>query len=190
MRMCILDLEMEQPCNSLLEIGAVILDLRRGISETFSRFIQLDSGEMPSEYITNLCNIDHDEYSLAAVPGKEALEDFWEFLEKSNCGNRLYSWGGDHDWILNYSTQYGVMTPKRLRTLDIKQMTEPLRFMINKKSKGGLVNSLHTFGLEFEGTQHMALTDAINTAILFKKICDDYSKLARAKQILLEKGKY
>lgn len=186
---CFIDLEMEQPSNDLLEIGASVWDIgKRKEINRFQAYISLPDNAMPSEYITDLCSIDHNVYKTSALSPKEGIESFWRFFEDCKSGGRICAWGGDVYWLKQYSTQHNAYHSKKIRALDIKNLSEPIRWLRDKKARGGLKSTMDILDLPFEGTQHMAYDDAYNTARVFDKIINDYRVLINVEKAF-DKGK-
>ncbi len=174
MRCIVLDLEMNQPSNLIIQIGACVVDLKaRTIVKEF--LVTCNPGELPSEYITNLTGITPEQ--VAAGPSlQDALTSFWAWCEEQKLGMELAAWGGDVNWIIDASKAAGVAVPRRVQNLNIKQMAKVFRSAITKrgvKKSGGLKNTMQTFEMQFEGAQHNALVDAVNTAkllLLFREL--------------------
>jgi inhibitor of KinA sporulation pathway (predicted exonuclease) len=94
--------------------------------------------------------------------------------------------GNDYHDIVQESKANGVQYPRKLRTLNIKTMAMILRNAFpGRKVRGGLRNTLETFGLSFIGRQHRALPDAENTAKLVSYIFNNF-KLAETVKGLVK----
>jgi inhibitor of KinA sporulation pathway (predicted exonuclease) len=166
MKLVVLDLELNQPSNLIIQIGAVAVDLKskKILSEQFNKVA--NPGELPSEYITNLTGITQDMVANAE-PLKDVLESFWSWLKSIHCDRELGAWGGDVYMVIEASKALGVDRPARVKNTDIKAVSKVFRAAMPKARKsGGLKATMDLYGLNFEGTQHDALADAINTAKL------------------------
>ncbi len=167
MKICVLDLEMNKPSNSIIEIGAVCLDAKTGkITNSFSTLV--DPQEPLDPFIVQLTTI--TQADLAHQPKiKEALNNFNEWMTSVGCHKMVSAWGSDWHLVLNQFKQHGIHF-EHPKHLDIKVMASVLRCAFpNTKSKGGLANTMALFDIPFEGQQHQALVDASNTArLLFK----------------------
>jgi len=174
MRVVVLDLEMNQPSNNIIQIGAVLINIKSGIIEDKFNMI-CNPEELPSEYITNLTGI-----TVEQVQKSEhifvVINKFWEWVEKCNCGNQIWAWGSDTYELKEQSNFWKCKTPTKIRNLNIKEMSKIFRTAIPKiKSHGGVKDTMNKFGLEFIGKEHDALVDATNTANLlyrFYRIID------------------
>ncbi len=165
MKMNILDLEMNQPSGSIIEIGAVSYDVKtRNVQSKFQSFVKLPDGETLAPEITTLTNI--GSHFLDSAPTlAEALEAYWKWAIECGCHKYIAAWGNDYWDVIEASKSLGVSYPSRMSTLNIKVMASIMRCEYpNKKAKGGLKNSLDVFGIDFVGTQHRALDDASQTS--------------------------
>ena len=113
---------------------------------------------------------------------KECI-DFFDSKRKGYCKEKvkfrlikntpkytIYDWGnGDIRSLKSASLEYAVEVPKKIHTLDLKEMSKLFRQAKNVKAKGGLKNTLELFDLKFYGRPHDGLDDAFNTALLLFK---------------------
>ena len=170
--------------NEIIEIGAVKLNEENEIIETYKQFVSPEISTEISEYITNLTGITTD--MVAGQPVlKDVITDFAAW-----CGDDflVYAWS-DHDL---------TQVQKELSFKGI-EITESLSFLLNhwvdfQKEFGALVHikrsiklsdAIDLIGEDFFGKAHDALTDAYNTAMLYKLVMEQKS-FARIKRILDE----
>jgi len=171
MKLIITDLELNQPSNKIIQIGSVCVDTRS--HKVLSIFNKLcNPGELPDQYITDLTKITPEQVS-AAQPLAEVLTEHWNWFTNQGVNKRLGDWGtGDYAMLTKQSAERGVQIPERIKFIDIKLLAGILRESKGSKLKGGLLNTLKLFELQFypsEAYCHNALYDAYNTArILFK----------------------
>ena len=173
MKIVTLDLELLQPGNEICEIGACTLDLnQKSITHQYQTHCnpgvpvtdyRLKNGQTITE-LTGITQAILDE----APPLREALEDFWSWFGQQQCGKRVATWGGgDVPFLVDQSRQQGVGCPRWVRQIDCKAIAILWRHATpGCKALGGLEAMLHLCGLQFQGLQHRALDDAINTARL------------------------
>ena len=165
MKAIVVDLELTQNgVPKIIEIGAVLVETKsHRVLDVFSKLA--NPGELPCERITNLTGITVP--MIEQAPSLEqVLTEFWKFVEDSNCGKLLITWGqGDVEYLVSESDRCNVKVPY-VRSLDLKTMSAFFRESINTKLKGGLKNTLDLFGIPFEGEQHRAFADSYNTAQL------------------------
>ena len=78
MKTVVVDLELNQPSNKIIQIGAVCIDTKS--HKLISIFNQIcnPEGELPSQYITNLTKIT-PEMVKNAEPLSDVLVQFWSF---------------------------------------------------------------------------------------------------------------
>ncbi|MFK7873815.1 MAG: 3'-5' exonuclease [Oligoflexales bacterium] len=168
MKTIVFDLEMNQPSGTIIEIGAVKVDLKnRRIEDRFQSFCRLDNEDLNPE-ITTLTNIQPED--LTKAPHfKDASLQFWKWFSEAGCGKRLTAWGHDTDILKKACDKQSIPYPEKIKVFDLCSISEVFRFAADfpKKHRGGLKSSLEGFQIPFEGSQHRALDDAQATAQLF-----------------------
>ena len=178
MKICILDLEMNKPSRSIIEIGAVCLDLKSGqMSNTFRTYV--DPKEVIDPFITQLTGI--TQLDVDGEPSlTEALNSFVAWMTKVGCQKTVGAWGSDWHMVLNEFKKHGIEF-EHPKHIDIKVMGMVLRCAFpNTKSKSGLANTCALFNIDMVGKQHRALDDALNTAKLlykFKQMTEVYNQI-------------
>lgn len=178
MKYIVVDLELLQPGNEIIDIGAVLYDTKR--REVLSRFDSLaNPGKLPDDYklrngqtITELTGITAEMIEEAS-PLHEVLLEWWAWVNSCQCGKRICTWGtGDLKLLADQSKQLHVHYPDRIRHMNLKIVAEMFRDpMRGAKAFGGLKRTMELFGLQFEGREHRALPDAENTAHLLGWFC-------------------
>lgn len=175
MKMIFVDLELNQPSNAIIQIGAVCFDLnKQKVVESFDTIC--NPGEYPDEFITKLTGITK-EAVMNGQPLKNALSDFWTWVAQCNAGYRVAAWGNDVEELLQTS-QYYKLKFKWPKAYNVKQFCNMYSFFSSsntaspKKLSKGLFMAIQDEGLTFVGDQHNAYDDALNTAILFGKIVE------------------
>lgn len=192
MRIIVMDLEMNQPSNKIIDIGAVFVDLKQ--KKIVSIFDELcNPGELPSDFlmrngmtVTELTGISPEMVS-AARSLKEVLIDFWAFVEKCNCGAFVTAWGRDVSEIIEQSNELSVAMP-RVNEFDLKKFTSFFRSAKGIKGKGGLHNAIEAFGLTFQGKAHRGLADSENTAFLMMKLFNQLETFFEMEKVMAGKG--
>lgn len=174
------DLEMNQPSNSIIQIGACQLDVKSGkVGSHFSRFINLGDERLDPRII-ELTGISQEQVD-DGVTLSAALFDFWNWVGSRN----LAAWGGDVDLLMDASDAIDLTVPDHLVLLDLKAMGSVMRCAFPaSRSRGGLLDTMHLFGLEFEGRHHNALDDAINTARLVALWVDHMTAFRKVKELV------
>jgi DNA polymerase III alpha subunit (gram-positive type) len=178
----VIDFEMNQPSRAPIQLGAVQVDLTRNkmMSRMFER--NVNPGEPIADRITQLTGITDDSVQ-AAGSLEEVLKAFW-----AQCGSkRIMGWGGDAEWLLEHSDRLQVPYPKGVQTYDLKKIVEVFRpAFIPKPKGGGLRAAVHMVDREFEGRQHNAFMDALNTGYVLLGLVARMRQANLARSIFLE----
>lgn len=170
-----LDLELNQPSGRIVQIGAVLGNIRTG--EIVSRFDCLvDPGEPFCECVAELTGIRPE--ALAQAPllplAVSKLEQWLSPYEKLRFRNALVWGGGDTETLRR---EMGV-DPERWifgrRWIDVKTIYVAWRMAQNKDVTGGLARAMTKFGLAFQGRKHNAVDDALNTFRLYRVLLEQF----------------
>lgn len=161
-----LDLEMEQPCGTIIQIGAVKFDDLTGeILDRFNEYIKLDHSL--SSYITSLTGIKNEDIVYGKTL-REAFTNLNKFTEECHS-LRAVVWGSND--MLTLKTQLPPITWKYgRRVMDVKTLHQFIGPMLGLNDTGGLSKIMSKYGLHFEGKKHNALFDAENTAKLYMEL--------------------
>lgn len=162
MKLTVIDLELTQPANKIIEIGAVTLDITKKNFFIINHFNMLcHPGDLPSDFIAELTGITADQVS-SSLPIKDVLQMFWDHEPIKN----MAGWGSDTYQIIQASMNYKIKfdTPNQF---NFKQIINFIQY-VNKKNryKASLKSALDAEGIVFEGVPHNAYDDAYNTAKL------------------------
>lgn len=172
-----LDLEMNQPSRKIIQIGAVIGDVRTG--EIVSRFdTKVDPGEPLAERIADLTGI-HPEQLTGAPRLKAAGEALARWLAPYDDRRLLnpLTWGGGDSVELR--EQLGRKDECWLfgrRWIDVKTIYGAWRMAQGRNIEGGLARAMTKLGLSFEGRKHDAVDDALNTFRMYRALLAEFSK--------------
>jgi inhibitor of KinA sporulation pathway (predicted exonuclease) len=183
MKIVVLDVEMNKPTRSIIEIGAYCVDLNgQTIPKAFSQFV--NPKEILDPFIIDLCGIKQEDVDTAPCI-ESALEIFWHWVQNVAQTKNLSAWGSDVWMLIEASRKLGVVYPDRLHNLNIKEMANVFRSCYpQSKQRGGLKATMELFGLEWEGRAHRALVDSINTAKLLRLFKDNMNKYLNVERIL------
>jgi inhibitor of KinA sporulation pathway (predicted exonuclease) len=164
-----LDLELNQPTESIIQVGAAVFDIFSGeIKETIRVYVSLPSSEELSPFITKLTGITKEDLETKGVSLKEAYKNLVNLHTKYSCQKNLITWGGgdsqllERDLRLLAEDQYAFGR----RWIDVKTAHQFYCMRHGISTRGGLAKSLTRVGLRFKGKKHDAMDDAINTALL------------------------
>lgn len=174
MKLLSLDLEMNQPSGKTIQIGAcVFCHKEKKIVDKF--MIYVNPQEVLAPRIIELTGIQQHKVENEGYPVKEAYFLLKKFAEKNKCFRNPIVWGSG---VWNDSHHlYNEAKPDEPnfmghRVLDAKTLYQSLRIITWKKVKGGLNIAMEEMGLKFEGKNHDALDDAINTAKIWMHLTD------------------
>lgn len=187
MKNIIIDLEMNisQP-SEIIEIGAVKLDASNNIVERFKTYVK------PNKTITNgttkLTQITQKDVEEAPTL-KEALSEFLSWLEINEEPFKIYSWSlTDLSQIKNECFMKEITDlPLDILVDNWYDLQREFGDLIHYEGKLSLHNALNSVNYQIEGPEHTALTDAQNTAYIYKLMHDPNSKqkLAPIMELLI-----
>jgi inhibitor of KinA sporulation pathway (predicted exonuclease) len=183
-----LDLELNQPSDKIIQIGAVVGDIHSGeIFEKFDRLVKIDEPLCLDEKICNipkLTGITDEMLEKDGISLIDAYTDLAALHKKYQCFRNPIVWGGGDSKSLkedlarlghHFSSGFGV--DKHLpmycfghRWLDVKSIYQVYCLMNNLPVQGGLAKSMTRLGLKFDGTKHNAMWDAYNTFLIAKEM--------------------
>jgi inhibitor of KinA sporulation pathway (predicted exonuclease) len=181
MKLMSLDLEMNQPSGSIIEIGAATIDCRTGnILGTFHTHV--DPDELISGEITTLTGIT-DQDTKGAPRVSEAYRLLEAFHSASGAFMNPLVWGSgdrnDSNILWNQAKcQDNDNIGKNFmgrRVIDVKDLCQSRSARLGDQMSGGLASHVERYGLGWDhafGEPHRALADAHNTARLWWKISD------------------
>lgn len=166
MNVMALDLELNQPSNTIIQVGIVIGDPITGdILE--KRSWTINCGEVIDVFITILTGITQLQVDCG-FPLSTAYTQMVELYKKYKCELNFVTWGGgDHRALKEQMKAY----PEHKwefghREFDVKTLFLAFCLASGTKVRSGLAKSMTRVGLKFNGTKHTAHDDAHNTFIL------------------------
>jgi len=181
-----IDLELNQPSGSIIQIGAVAGNIVTGeIVDRFTTFV--NPGEKLGDCregmsITDLTGIEQDDVD-SACDIYDAYAYLKEFVDKNQAFINPITWGGgDSECLRNELLKYNADYFKSIdwifgrRWIDAKTLYISWRLANGKDPVGGLGKALTRVGLKFNGRKHNALHDAENTFIIYKRMLDLFKK--------------
>jgi len=162
MNFFVMDLEMNQPSEKIIQLGAVVGDVKTGIIyDEISVYV--NPQESLSEKIVNLTGI-----TDAKVQSGTTLLDAYEqakvLHQKHSCFMNPVVWGGNDAGFLR--SQLGMDNETWIfgrRFIDVKTLFVGYAISNDMKLFGGLARSMGKVGLKFQGKKHNALDDSKNT---------------------------
>lgn len=159
--------------NEIIEIGAVKLDERLNVVDTFKQLVKPAITKKLSSRCKKLTNITNEEVKNNGIPFKQAIADFAQW--SSGEGNVFLSWSNSDLYVLadNYK-----MIIKNLDINFIKKYCDAQKYcmsFIEKEDSNqvSLANCCELFGIDIDVSKlHRALTDCYLEAECFKKVFD------------------
>lgn len=161
-----LDLEFEQPCQTIIQIGAVAFNTDSGeIISEFCRYVRL--GSPLSEYIEDLTGISDLVLDEEGVDFHTAYKDLFLWVRKLNLKREPVVWGCGDRLLLKHNLKKQRPEEKwhfGHRDLDVKALYQTYADAYGLSLKGGLETCMKRLKLSFDGKAHDAVVDARNTA--------------------------
>lgn len=165
-----LDLELDQPSNKIIQVGAVIGNLETGeILEKVSYIINYP--EKLNPFIVQLTSITDEMIATEGIPLNDAYSQLRELHKKHNCFMNPITWGGGDSVELReqLTEGYGDWCFGR-RWLDCKTLFVSMALGQGLKFQAGLAKAMTRSGLSFKGRKHWATDDALNTFVLYRHL--------------------
>lgn len=159
----------EIPMGEIIEIGAVILNEEFEMIREYSTYVKPDNLKV-SQGVQRLTNI--TEEKLVKAPNiKDALENLLQ-VTPDISNTTLYTWSESDTNAIECE-----LNSKSIQIKDIKRLCsnfidiqEIFGERVGIENRINLTKALNMIGLEFNGKEHGALADAINTAQILKEI--------------------
>ena len=196
-----LDLEMNQPSEKVIQIGAIVGCLEnKKVLERFNRYIKVD--EKIHKDIVELTGIRDKTLEEKGVSLEQGYKELVELIKKWDTSPHALVWGaGDTEFLRrdlkkecpdeNSQEFFGVEFPFSTRWLDLKVIYQFSCLRNGIPLRSGLAKSMKKIGMGFHGRQHNALDDAKNTfyfaTILLNNL--NLSELENGRELLLQQSK-
>ncbi len=159
-----LDLEMNQPSRKIIQIGAVLGNVKTGV--IVSRFeSKVNPGEPLDPRIVDLTKITQCEVDAAPALA-EAYVELCRWMapyEGERVMNPVTWAGGDTETLRGELGLSEERWPFGRRWIDAKTLFIAWRMAQGRATEGGLARSMTKLGLAFSGQKHNARDDAENT---------------------------
>jgi len=174
MNFIFLDLEMNQPSNTIIQVGWTIADPISGRSyEIKGEYVKLD--EPLSPIISNLCGIQQTNLDNAKTLTQVYLDIHQDWL-KYNCSSTVVTWSkGDLALLKKQLPPDTVPWPFGQHYIDAKNLYQSWKLKSGAiHLKGGLARALTKFQIPFEGRKHDAKDDAYNTFRIYCRLLQEF----------------
>jgi inhibitor of KinA sporulation pathway (predicted exonuclease) len=172
-----LDLELNQPSGWVVQIGAVLGNVRTG--KVVSQFdVKMNPGEPFSLRIAELTGISPQEIESAPslAEAGQALVAWIAPQDSVRLLNPLTWGGGDTETLrdqLGFATEQWIFGR---RWIDVKTLYVAWRMAQGKDISGGLARAMTKLGLSFRGRKHDALDDSLNTFRRYRALLAQFMK--------------
>lgn len=164
-----LDLEMNQNSGSIIQVGAVIGNIKTGeILERINCIVNCKEQLDPK--IVALTGITQEQHD-SGMPLQYAYDILKEAHIRHNAMRNCITWGGSDS--LELRQQLGLNDTNFCfgrRWIDTKTLFQAYCLANNLKIQSGLKKSCRRMGVSFIGPAHDACQDAYNTFNLFRKM--------------------
>ncbi|MDG1100934.1 MAG: exonuclease domain-containing protein [Saprospiraceae bacterium] len=156
--------------NEVIEIGAVKINKRGEVLDSFSKFIKPMVNPRLSGFCKKLTSIKQDDVNNAQT-FPIVIQEFKEWVD-INEEYSLCSWGAyDKTFFSNDCNLHKLDTGWLEKAVNIKGLYAK---MVGDEKGNGLKNTLKREGFEFTGIPHRAISDAQNTAKIFIKYFNEW----------------
>jgi inhibitor of KinA sporulation pathway (predicted exonuclease) len=174
MNLLTLDLEMNQPSGSIIQVGYCIGNLETGaIIYTGRHYVELPVGEKLCPKITELTGITEQHLATQGMDLQAAYILLQAAHKQHNCLINPLTWGGGDSAELRKQLGMEGGWAFGRRWIDTKTVYVTRRLALGLPYQGGLARSMTKLGLAFEGRKHDALDDAINTWRMYYKLVEE-----------------
>ncbi|MBX2816793.1 MAG: exonuclease domain-containing protein [Saprospiraceae bacterium] len=155
----------------IIEIGAIMMDNYGTEISTFNKFVRPRVNQRLSAFCVELTTI-KQEWVDRANYFPEVIEMFQDWAQMDEDDYLLASWGPDDMRMLHSDCRLHDVAQEWLSPrIDLKKQYTRIRML---RKPAGLRKALRLEGIEFEGTAHRAIDDAINTGKIFKSHLDEW----------------
>jgi inhibitor of KinA sporulation pathway (predicted exonuclease) len=165
------DLELNQPSQSIIQIGAVVGNLASGkILEEYSAYI--NCGEVLDPFIINLTGIKQENVDNG-ISLFTAYDQLKELHIKHDCRNRgcVLTWGiGDMACLRNALHLDEESFYFGRRFIDVKTVFISYQWANDLKHQAGLAKALTKLNMQFDGRKHDGQADAKNTFLIYAEL--------------------
>lgn len=177
MNIMVIDCEYNQPSHKCIQIGAAVYEPRSGaMLAKFETYV--NPGEPINPYITDLTGVRDSDVSNAPTI-KEAYFMLKEFHKKHRCYTNPLVWGSgvrNDSQLIHQEAAVEEENFMGYRVLDVKTLYQSIKIFRNERVRANLKEACKSLGMEFEGTAHTALADAVNTFRVWYNLMHKFNK--------------
>ena len=190
--LCFLDLEGTQFSHEMIALGAVKVSIRKdGSIKKIHRgmYTLVKSKNRIGHVVTELTGITDAKMKKEGISFRAAIDELKKYMGREFTKSKYVTFGSHDLRIISQSLAYNLDAKKEDVMVLIKHNFDLAEFLSNyvkdeNNNTYSLANFLKVFGLDFKGTQHNALSDALNLAYLYDAflknqdiVKDEYKKV-------------
>lgn len=184
MNLVSIDLEMNNPTNDskIIQLGYAIANVKNQ-KILLSRSIFINPNEDLTPFIIELTGITQEQVNNGCTL-TEAYNIMCADIEKYQVNKHAVQWGTDHFELRNQLQLKWEDYIFRRRAHDIKSFYQLYAIsQPNGTAVSGLSNSMKKLGLAFNGNQHDAMNDALNTLTVMFHLQNKFKAMDHIKKI-------
>lgn len=177
MHYIVLDIEAtDRECPEIIEIGAVKLNKHLQVIDRYQSFVQPTLEPTLNWYIKKLTGIQQNEIDTAK-PFCEVLASFLTWAEEEAI---FITWSNNDAYFIQKEYErHGLPYALKNHFVDIQVAVSVL---LDSENPMGLKKTLEHLGYSFEGKQHRAADDALNTVRLFQHAMHTFQDIETIQQ--------
>ncbi len=157
----------------IIEIGACCINSYLEVRGTFSRIIKPVFQPNLSLYCKQLTGISQEDVDKSKTFDL-VLQQFLDWCDDTDNGVSIYTWGAkDKQLLISDCNAHKIDMDWMNDHVDLKSQFARIK---NLPKPIGLDKALTAEGIDFEGSRHRALPDAINLSKLFIKYFEEWEK--------------
>jgi len=167
MNILALDLELNQDPQGakIIEVGACCGNTETGeVLEKYSAFV--NPKETLQEFIVKLTSITQNQVDSAGTV-LEAYQGMEAMASKYDCKRMPLVWGLGDGHALRKELPQDCAWNFGRRELDVKAIFQAYQMAKGEKIQAGLAKAMIKLGMQFKGTKHRAVDDAVNTFLIY-----------------------
>ena len=173
--LCFLDLEGTQFSHEMIALGAVKVSIRKdGTIRKIHRGIYtlVKAKNKVGSVVTDLTGITDAQLKKDGISFRQTIDMLKKYMGRDYSKCKYVTFGSHDIRIISQSQAYNLDVKKEDVQILIKHNFDLSEFLSTyvkdeNNNNNSLANFLRVFHLEFKGTQHNALMDAINLAYLY-----------------------
>lgn len=178
MKFIAVDLELNQPSNKIIQIGAAAFCTDQGLTSTFNAYVDPEEdinwdyrlGGVEISLVELLPSYFPGQWFQHKLPLTDALSNFEQWRRDNQCGKKIVQWGSGDLYLLRKADTTNIL-PRHFRDLDAKLVYQFLWQPASRLPKrSGLSRACRGMGVSPPEYPHDAMYDAQATGDLFLKM--------------------